>query len=280
MKLLSDWPDGTNAPPRLATMRTLDVGSYADHLRALGRPRSTIYLRTWQLRRFAEQHPGKLRAATTADLVTYINGHDWGPSTRYSVRATFRDFYRHLVATRVIRHSPAEALPPIRHTHVNLPAAPDKAILAAVCDERSHLMIDLGARQGLRRCEIAAVHTRDLRSDAEGWLLIVHGKGSRERTIPLHPDIATRIAAAPRGWLFPGRNGHLSPCRVGVLISAALPDGWSPHSLRRRFATHAYEGEHDLRAVQLLLGHASLMTTQVYLDTGSASMRTALHFAA
>lgn len=46
------------------------------------------------------------------------------------------------------------------------------------------------------------------------------------------------------------------------------------------FLTIAYEGQHDLRAVQLLLGHASLMTTQVYLDTGSASMRTALGFAA
>ena len=44
--------------------------------------------------------------------------------------------------------------------------------------------------------------------------------------------------------------------------------------------TRAYEGQHDLRAVQLLLGHSSLMTTQVYLDTGSSSMRTALGFAA
>lgn len=93
-----------------------DISSYADHLRTLGRPRSTIYLRTWQLRRFAEQHPGKIRAATTADLaarmalsgaagkftwdwwiggsasagewritfVTYINSGEWSPATRYS----------------------------------------------------------------------------------------------------------------------------------------------------------------------------------------------------
>ncbi len=261
-------------------MKTHDIGDYADHLRDIGRPRSTIYLRTWQLRRFDEQHAGMIRAATTPDLMAYLNRGAWSPATRYSLRATFRDFYRYLVAAHTIRTSPAEALPPIYIRHVNLPAAPDAAISAAVCDERTRLMIDLGARQGLRRCEIAAVHTRDLRSDVDGWLLVVHGKGSRERTIPLHPDVAARIAAAPRGWLFPGRNGHLSASRVGVLISAALPDGWSPHSLRRRFATRAYEGEHDLRAVQLLLGHSSLMTTQVYLDTGSASMRAAMTYAA
>lgn len=263
-------------------MTSADIGSYADHLRTLGRPRSTIYLRTWQLRRFEEQHVGKIRAATTTELWTYINHDEWSPATRYSIRATFRDFYAFLLDTRVIRRSPAAALPQIHKNSPRMPAAPDTAITIALtdCDDRVRLMIDLGARQGLRRCEIAAVHTRDLRADADGYLLVVHGKGSRERTIPLHPDIAGRIIAAPRGWLFPGRNGHLSAPRVGVLISEALPEGWGPHSLRRRFATRAYEGEHDLRAVQLLLGHSSLMTTQVYLDTGSASMRTALSWAA
>jgi len=257
-----------------------DISAYADHLRALGRPRSTIYLRTWQLRRFAEQHPGKIRSATTADLQAYINAGEWGPSTKYSIRATFRDFYRFLAETKRIRRSPAETLPSIHKPQTNLPAAPESAIAAVVCDARAQLMIDLGAREGLRRCEIAAVHTRDLRADADGYLLKVHGKGSRERTIPLHADIAARILAAPHGWLFPGRNGHLSPCRVGVIISEALPDGWTPHSLRRRFATKAYEGEHDLRAVQLLLGHSSLSVTQVYIDSSSASMRTALRYAA
>jgi integrase/recombinase XerC len=259
---------------------TSDIEAYGAHLKRLGRPQKTVYLRTWQLRRFNEQRQGKLRAATTEELLGWINSNEWGAATRYSVRATFRDFYRFLVSTKAIRHSPAEDLPPIRYYRRNLPAAPEAAIEAVQGDERVRLMVDLGARQGLRRCEIAAVHTRDLRRDPNGWLLVVHGKGSKERTIPVHPDIAERIAAAPRGWLFPGRNGHLSVSRVGVLISRAMPGGWSPHSLRRRFATKAYEGEHDLRAVQLLLGHSSLMTTQIYIDTGSASMRSALGWAA
>ncbi|MBI4900905.1 MAG: tyrosine-type recombinase/integrase [Actinobacteria bacterium] len=257
-----------------------DIDAYGTHLRRIGRPQSTVYLRTWQLRCFGEQHPGKIRAATTEDLTRWLNSHDWSAATRYSVRATFRDFYRFLVEAHVIRRSPAEDLPPIKYYRHNLPAAPEAAIAAVQGDERVRLMVDLAAREGLRRCEIAAVHTRDLRRDPDGWMLVVHGKGSRERTIPLHADIAARIAAAPHGWLFPGRNGHLSASRVWALIRAAMPDGWGPHSLRRRFATRTYEGEHDLRAVQLFLGHSALSTTQVYLDTSSASMREALRWVA
>jgi len=65
-----------------------------------------------------------------------------------------------------------------------------------------------------------------------------------------------------RGWL-------------GKLIARYLPDGWTPHKLRHRFATVAYGDAHDLRAVQQLLGHASVATTQVYVAVRGDAVTTA-----
>lgn len=253
------------------------IAAYRAHLAAAGRPHTTIRLRAWQLARCAED-VGPLTKATTADLAGYLAGKPWASATKYSVRATLVDFYRFAVGAGMLRHSPAEGLPTIRVQRRNLPPAPDEAIRRVVGDDRVRLMVELAARQGLRRCEVAGVHSRDLYRDAGGWLLIVHGKGGKDRTIPMHADLAERVRQeAGRGWLFPSpAGGHLSPNYVGQLIARALPDGWTAHSLRRAFATRVFERSHDLRSVQLMLGHSSLATTQVYLGTGIGDMRHAL----
>lgn len=256
------------------------IDRYSDHLMAAGRPQTTIRLRIWQLR-CCQEEVGPLMGATTAELASYIGSKPWAPATKYSVRATLRDFYRFAVGADFIAKSPAETLPRVTVRKRNLPPAPEAAISAVSGDERTQLMVELAAREGLRRCEIAGIHARDVyRDDTEGWLLIVHGKGGRDRTIPLHPDLAARIRErAGRGWLFPSTadaRGHLKPTRIGELISRALPDGWTAHSLRRAFATTTFQRSHDLRAVQMLLGHSSLATTQVYLGSGIGDMRAAM----
>jgi integrase len=258
-------------------MNNGSVAAYRMHLLAAGRPRTTVQLREWQLRKCAEE-VGDLMKATTAGLATYLGRKPWAPATKYSVRATLVDFYRFAVESGRLRHSPAEALPRVRVHRKNLPPAPDAAIDAADADARVMLMIELAARQGLRRCEIAAIHGRDVFPDLTGWSLVVHGKGGKDRTIPLHADLAERIRAeAGHDWLFPSPSGgHLTPGHVGVLISRALPDGWTAHSLRRTFATRTFQRSHDLRAVQLMLGHSSLATTQVYLGTEMGDLRAAL----
>lgn len=271
--------------PTRATMPAMhshdDIGAYGVHLQAAGRPRSTVYLRTWQLRRLDAELPGRLRAATTAELASYLARQDWQARTVYSVRATMRDFYRFLGATGRARRNPAAGLPSVRLPHTEPRPAPDAVIAAARGSEQVRLMIDLAARQGLRRCEIAAVHSRDLVEDSLGWSLIIHGKGRRERTVPLLPDVARRLQALPRGWAFPSpRGGHLTPNHVGILVSRALPQGWTAHSLRRRFATTVYRGSRDIRAVQMLLGHSSVQTTQVYVGVERAELRDALGHAA
>lgn len=256
------------------------LADYATHLRAAGKPETTVRLRSWQLRRFAEQYTGSLTAVTTADLAAYLTRHDWSPATKYSVRATFKDFYRFLVKSGKVRHSPADGLPAIKVPRREPRPAPESVVRRAY-EPRLQLMVDLAARQGLRRNEVALVSTRDLIPDATGWSLIVHGKGGKERTVPLHPDVAGRLLSAPPGWLFPSPNGgHLAVNYVGVLISNALGAGWSAHSLRRRFGTKVYAESHDIRAVQKLLGHADLSTTQMYVGMDSDQLRSAVGFAA
>ncbi|WP_430592459.1 tyrosine-type recombinase/integrase [Humidisolicoccus flavus] len=141
---------------------------------------------------------------------------------------------------------------------------------------RVSLMIDLAARAGLRCVEIARVRSSDVERDLVGWSLRVEGKGGRNRLIPLPDDLARRVRGFADDWCFSGDdNGHLSAPYVSKLISRTLPEGVTAHMLRHRYATRAYSVERDLLAVQRLLGHASVATTQVYTRAPDDAVRRA-----
>ncbi|MEC4838196.1 tyrosine-type recombinase/integrase [Mycobacteroides chelonae] len=87
----------------------------------------------------------------------------------------------------------------------------------------------------------------------------------------------THPGSSPTGWLFPGNdNGHLSPRWVGTLCAKVMPEVWTMHKLRHRFATRAYRATRNIRAVQRLLGHASVATTQIYTAVDDHEMRAAV----
>jgi integrase len=82
------------------------------------------------------------------------------------------------------------------------------------------------------------------------------------------------LARMPEGYVFPGQDdGHLSPRYVGKLLATLLPEGWTMHTLRHRFATRAYALRSDLLLVQEMLGHASPTTTRRYVEYDRARMR-------
>jgi site-specific recombinase XerD len=115
-----------------------------------------------------------------------------------------------------------------------------------------------------------------IREDS-GWSLIVHGKGLRDRVVPIPEDLAQILRAAPPGYLFPGlSNGHLSAHWVGTLVSRALADGTTMHQLRHLCATEIHNQTHDLRLVQTLLGHTSVATTQRYVAVDDTKIREAV----
>ncbi len=218
------------------------------------------------------RHIGVDRPATVTEdhLISWSDSRDWAPETRNSFRASARLFFRWW-APRNNADDPA-CLGAIRRVVPPPRPAPDSAINTALCNvaPRTELILRLGAELGLRAGEIAAVQLDNLQPVAEGWAtLTIVGKGGNQRILPVPPGLLTvlrRFNPAPTGWLFPGQiNGHLSARWVGKLVAEALPDGWTLHSLRHRFATTAYnEGGKDLLAIKTALGHQSIVTTQRY----------------
>jgi integrase/recombinase XerD len=155
---------------------------------------------------------------------------------------------------------------------------------------RDRAMIELLYATGLRVTELVSVRQADLHLD-EQYLTCI-GKGSKERLVPIGEqasDWVRRYQATARRALLKGRasprlflnarGGALSRVGFWKILKgygrrAGLPRTLSPHVLRHSFATHLLERGADLRAIQIMLGHADLSTTQIYTHVLEARLRT------
>lgn len=132
---------------------------------------------------------------------------------------------------------------------------------------------------GLRISEALGLKRRDVPLPGEGDVLIVTGKGNKTRMVPVLQNVLASIQQyvamcphhiAPDDPIFVGaRGGPLSPRIIQLTMerlrgALGLPDSATPHALRHSFATHLLTRGGDLRAIQELLGHSSLSTTQIY----------------
>lgn len=290
-------PRRTPVPPRW--QRAVD--EWLTSLRATSASEGSIENRRTRIVALAETYADPWRVTTT-DLERYLARDDWAPETKRGARSVARTFYSWAVRAGHTQHNPAEPLAPVRVPRSMPRPAPDSAVAIALAaaDDRTRLALLIAAYAGLRRAEIARIHTRDI---SEDWTTLrVHGKGGHERLVPLHPHLVDLlrselrrrrlggplrpgwgpIVPAPEGWLFPTtqsaytHTGHLSADRIGDLITDALPPGWTTHTLRHRFATQAYEVGRDLRAVQELLGHAKPETTARYAAVPTGALRAAV----
>lgn len=257
----------------------VELSSFKEFQRAAGKPASTIKLRDYHLRRFAVQVGKPPFEVDLGDMVAHLSRSGWSPNTRRGVRTTLTAFYRWArISGRADRHI-AEDLPTIPVDAGKPRPASDEAVDfgLAGADARVELMIRLGAQVGLRCCEIAAVSTEDITGRPGAWSLRVLGKGGKKRVVPISDDVAYRIRERGPGFVFPGQiDGHLSSGYVSKLISHALPVGTTAHPLRHRFASRAFKGSgNNLRAVQELLGHASIATTQIYTAVDDDDLRRA-----
>jgi integrase/recombinase XerD len=211
--------------------------------------------------------------------------------------AAVRGFYRFLVVDRRLERNPADDLRPPRAWPAlpkflsleevdTLIAQPD---VTAALGLRDRAMIELLYATGLRVSELVSVRVADLHL-GEHYLTCI-GKGSKERLVPIGEqatDWIRKYQATARKALLKGRTsprlfvnargGSLS--RVGFwkilkqhVRTAGLPRTVSPHVLRHSFATHLLERGADLRAIQMMLGHADLSTTQIYTHVLEARLR-------
>lgn len=252
------------------------IDDYSTAQRVAGKAATTIKLRREQLSLLARHTDVGPWEVQLPDLVDWLGSQDWSQERRRSVRTTLRSFYGWAVGSDWLSQNPADGLPVVKATSPNPRPTPDlvyrRAKLAA--DQRARLMIRLACECGMRRAEVAQVHSRDLERDLGGWSLVVHGKGSRVRLIPLPLSIAVELNALGPGYAFPGNDGgHLSPRWVGRIIRDLLGDGYTMHGLRHRFATLAYQTDRDVFTLQGVLGHASPETTRRYVQVPSDAAR-------
>lgn len=264
------WPDAIEA--------------YLLSQRAAGAPSTTIGCRRQHLRHLARGIRTPPWAIAGEQLVEWAGVQEWQPETRRGRRTTFLSFWRWAIATERTTTNPAAALPLVKPTAPNPRPVPDRVYEAALwhADDRVRLMMRLAAEAGMRRAEIAVVHSSDLVEDLDGWSLVVHGKGNKARVVPLTRRIALELRSLPGGYAFPGAiDGHLSPRRVGELVTDQLEGDWTIHKLRHRAGTrwHRSSGG-DLLVVQELLGHASPATTRAYVKVQRESLRQAVDEAA
>ena len=269
------------------------ITAYCTSLHAAGRRPRTIELYRHYLRNAAT----RLRCrspwtVTPADLERLLAGLDrtpratrrgdaqQGAAARKSMRTAVTGFYRWARRHGYVDVDPCADLPGVFVPAGRPRPAPEGVIRAtlAAADDRVRLMVLLAIFAGLRAGEIACVHRDDV---IDGDWLLVHGKGGKQRTVPLlNDELVEAIASAP-GWLFPnGRGSHLTANHVSKLIARAMPEGWTAHTLRHRFGTRVYAGSRDLLATSRLLGHSSPKTTLTYVQMPEDHLREAVAAAA
>lgn len=214
------------------------------------------------------------RLSAIRQLFRFAHEEDWradNPALRLSAPG------REKKLPQVLSHDEVDRL---------LEAARDKG--RSLDDQiRNRALVELLYATGMRVSELVELPVAAVRGDPQ--MILVRGKGGKERMVPLSPpareavadwlarrdraeEAARKEGAAPSKYLFPGRGaaGHLTRNHFYILIkqiavlAGVSPGKVTPHTLRHAFATHLLAGGADLRVIQTLLGHADVATTEIY----------------
>jgi len=219
-----------------------------------------------------------------------------------------RQFHNFLYGEGIVRENPATAIdaPRMRRPLPKVMTADDVSRLIGAAEARIerldgkarframrlYCLLELIYATGLRVSELVALRRQAIAKGPQ--FIVVKGKGGRERMVPVSKkafDAVQAYLAAWQGqgrgetaWLFPshGDGGHLTRQHFALELKALAleaglsPDQISPHVLRHAFASHLLAGGADLRAVQQMLGHADISTTQIYTHVQTDRLRTAV----
>jgi integrase/recombinase XerD len=270
------------------------VDDYLEHLRverALSAATLEAYahdlreLCTYLVERGADL--GTAQLDELAGFLTTLSDRRLGARSQARYLSAVRGLYKYLLRTRLVARDPTELLDAPRKTRrlptllgtgevLALLEAPDASTPTGI---RDRAMLTLMYASGLRVSELVTLGLDDLRP-ADG-LVRVMGKGEKQRLVPVSERAITAVDVYLRGvrgaWARPGERALFVTARGRGMtrqgfwkllqrhaVNAGITKALSPHKLRHSFATHLLEGGADLRAVQTMLGHADISTTQVY----------------
>jgi len=259
-----------------------------------GAARNTLSAYATDLRGASSMLEGALGSADAAALG--VLAAEWAPLARATVArksAALRRFFGFLHDEGLRGDDPSAALPRpaairplpkiLDHGDVDrLFAEVERGLTRADANAQDHrlaALIELLYGSGMRATELVSLPRRAIASDRP--FLILRGKGGRERLVPISDRARHAVSAwaafvpADSLWLFPSGKTHLSRVRLYQIVrelgarAGIPPERISPHVLRHAFATHLLEGGADLRAIQAMLGHADIATTQIYTHVDS-----------
>ncbi|HET6910182.1 MAG TPA: tyrosine-type recombinase/integrase [Mycobacteriales bacterium] len=268
------------------------IAQYLHYIERLEYAPTTIYTRRRQLQRLAHMFaPRHLFDLTDVDL------DDWterdlakcGPKGRATAIAHVRAFYRW---AEVHDHLGDKPNPSRRLRRPRLPRAlprpiteEDLYLALETAPKRIRPWIALAGWAGLRACEIARLRREDILDDATPPMIVVRGKGSKERLVPLGPALLAELrrhGLPTTGYVFPrgdGQPGPNQPHRVSKLVNVHLHGlglKTTLHKMRHRFGTQIYAITKDIRVTQEVLGHSSPATTAIYAAFSNSSAAAAV----
>jgi len=250
---------------------------HLDHLRRKNLSPRTRHDREGVLRRLTAFLDCPLLEATPDDLDRWQAGLRVGISAIATYTSHVKAFYEWAVDRELLATSPAARLPrpriPSRHPR---PIPEEDLRVAIACAmEPLRTWLIIAAYCGLRAGEISRMQTYDVTEEAGMWTLLVHGKGDRERFVPLPAAIRSGLAGymGQRGAMFRRPDGRpFTPDGVSQLAAAHLHGLGQPHTLhtlRHRFGTRLYALSRDIRLTQELMGHQNPATTALYVKHSS-----------
>jgi integrase/recombinase XerD len=234
---------------------------------------------------------GRLGDANDLDLQKLSeNWSELASSSLARKSASLRRFFGFLVDEKLRSDDPSHALPrPAARRRLPKVLGHDDmdALFAAIADwpgaeanrKRLSALMELLYGSGLRATELVSLDVRAIAADRP--FIIIKGKGDKERLVPISDRARAAVGdwlphrIPGSNWLFPSGKKHLSRVRLFQLVrelagrAGIPPERISPHVLRHAFATHLLEGGADLRALQTLLGHADIATTEIYTHVDS-----------
>jgi integrase/recombinase XerD len=281
------------------------IDAYLDHLRVeRGLARNTLEAYARDLNALAahvggEVDPRSIGAEAIASLMVANVQHGFGARSSARQLSGLRGFFRFLVRERAVPEDPtslvdrpklASKLPRVLTVDEveRLLAAPDTATDRGACHAA---MLHVMYASGLRVSELVGLRTADV--DLQRGLVAAFGKGGKRRLVPMGEiamdhvtrylrDVRPRVAggADEKALFVSPRGGHFSResfwriVRRYAVVAGIVPLP-SPHKLRHSFATHLLRGGADLRAVQAMLGHADLGTTEIYTRVAQDHIRAA-----
>lgn len=250
------------------------IAAFCRYQRKRNLSENTIGSRRRKLTALARGLPVDLLNATTPQIERWLDRQNQpgglAPQTRSTYIAQFAAFYGWAMKQRIVKEDPTEELiRPKLPEYVPRPWNPEDVARAIVlADDRMRCFLLLCWFAGARCMEIAALRVEEIHGDS----LLLHGKGNKERVVPLHPEVkrALNSYGLPRaGYIFRRRDGWpLKPGTVSKYISRylhSLDVNATAHMGRHRYATDLYElSDGDLLMVADLLGHATTAPTKRY----------------